>query len=273
MAPGWARHDIGQARLEVREWGDGEPLVLVQTALTADELVPVAESSALEGWHRIAYHRRGYCGSSPAHPAASIRADAIDCARLLDVLHVDGAHVVGASYAGAVAMELAATEPRRVRSLVLIEPPPVHTSAAAQFRAVAHELIAVRRTHGTDAALEQFMAGLVGPAWADEMDRVLPGAARQVRADAATFFDVDVPALLRWDFSSTEAARITCPVLHIGGSDSGPWFALVREQVLEWFPQARGVVVDGAGHDLSLTHAEPVAAAIRSFLEQVDGGS
>lgn len=143
MASGWTRHDIGGAWLEVREWGAGEPLVVVQTALTADELVPVAASTQLDGWRRIAYHRRGYVDSDPAHPAGSIRADSADCAALLDVLDVEGAHVVGASYAGAVAMELAAT----------------------QFRAVAHELMAVRRTHGTDAALERFMSGLVGPDW------------------------------------------------------------------------------------------------------------
>lgn len=273
MADGWERHDVGDARLEVRQWGSGEPLVIVQTALTADELVPLATASALEGWHRIAYHRRGYAGSSPAVAPGSIRADAADCAALLDALDIDRAHVIGASYAGAVAMELAAREPRRLASLVLIEPPPVHTTSAAQFRAAAHQLVSVRREHGTDVALEQFMSGLMGPGWASELERMLPGAVRQMRTDAATFFDVDVPALLGWDFARTDAARTTCPVLHIGGGDSGPWFALVREQVLEWHPRSRGVVVDGAGHDLPLTHPEQVAAAVRSFLEDVGAGS
>lgn len=271
MSGGWTRHEVGDAQLEVREWGSGEPLVIIQTALTADELVPLAESRELDGWRRIAYHRRGYAGSSPATAPGSIRADAADCATLLDALGIDRAHVVGASYAGAVAMELAATEPQRIRSLVLLEPPPIHTTAATDFRAAAQELVAVRRAHGTDVALDRFMSGLVDPDWEEAMEELLPGSVQQVRADAATFFDVDVPALLRWHFSPVEATRVTCPVLHIGGSESGPWFALVREQVCQWFPRARSVVIDGAGHDLALTHVGPVAAAIRAFLSEVGG--
>ncbi len=43
--------------------------------------------------------------------------------RLLAKLGVDGCHVVGISYGGFVAYELAATEPERVRKLVLIDSP------------------------------------------------------------------------------------------------------------------------------------------------------
>ena len=50
---------IPGAELSVLERGTGEPVVFIQTALTADELVPLATCAALEGYRTIAVHRRG----------------------------------------------------------------------------------------------------------------------------------------------------------------------------------------------------------------------
>ena len=87
-----------------------------------------------------------------------------------------------------------------------------------------------------------------------------------MRRDAITFFDTDLPALFTWEFRAADAASIACPVLHVGGSASGPWFAAVRRQVLAWFPLAVDVVIDGADHGLALTHPVEVARAIADFL-------
>ena len=47
------------AKLEVFDWASGEPVLLVQTALTADELRPLATHPALNGYRKILYQRRG----------------------------------------------------------------------------------------------------------------------------------------------------------------------------------------------------------------------
>lgn len=96
----------------------------------------------------------------------------------------------------------------------------------------------------------------------------LPGAAAGAERDAATFFYVDVPALLQWRFGPDDAARIACPVLHVGGTDSGPWFAEVRRQVLTWLPRAEDVMIGGAGHGLALTHTAEVAEALVQFFRR-----
>ena len=57
--------EVGDIELEIHDLGQGDPVVLVQTALTADELAPLAALVATRGPYRaIAYHRRGYLGSS-----------------------------------------------------------------------------------------------------------------------------------------------------------------------------------------------------------------
>lgn len=261
---------LPDAVLEVADRGSGEPVVLIQTALTADELLPLADQPGLRDRFRvIAYHRRGYGRSSPVEGPGSIERDALDCRRLLAALDVERAHVVGLSYSGAVALQLASSAPDLVHSLCLIEPPPVHTPSAGEFRAVIDQLIEDCRAHGPASALDRFLRlTVIGPDWRRDLERRLPGAAAQEERDAETFFATDLPALTSWRFGVDDAHRISQPTLYVGGTASGPWFAQVHELVLSWLPQAEDVMLEGANHTLALTHAPALAAALTSFLHR-----
>jgi pimeloyl-ACP methyl ester carboxylesterase len=257
---------VNGAELDVDEWGTGGPLVFIQTALTADEFRPVATEPALRRGHRkVVYHRRGYGRSSPVEGPGSVVRDAADCRALLTALRIERAHVVGVSYSGAVALQLAADSPESVQTLTVIEPPPVHSPSAPEFRAANDRLIEARRSLGPEAALDEFLSRVIGANWRTDVEAHLPGAAAQMERDTATFFDVDLPALLDWRFSREDAQRISCPVLYIGGSESGPWFAQVRDLILEWLPSAQDIVIGGADHSLVVTHSQEVAVAIASF--------
>jgi pimeloyl-ACP methyl ester carboxylesterase len=257
---------VDGAELEVDDWGAGDPVVFIQTALTADEARPVATDSALQhGYRKIVYHRRGYAGSSPVRTAGSVARDASDCRALLAALHIERAHVFGFSYSGAVALQVAADSPEHVHTLTIVEPPPVHTPSAPEFRAANDRLMKARRSLGPQGVLDEFLSRLIGPNWRTDVETHLPGAVAQMQRDATTFFDVDLPALLAWRFGREDAHRIGCPVLHLGGSDSGPWFAEVRDLILDWLPQADDVMIDGGDHSLMLTHPQEVAAAFTRF--------
>lgn len=255
---------VGETELEVAEWGRGEPVVFVQTALTADECEPLAEQPALAPYRRILYRRRGYGRSGPATGAGSIVRDAADCRALLAALRVGRAHLVGLSYSGAVVLQLAADAPGLVQTLTLLEPPPVRTPSAPDFRAVCERLIGIRRERGAPAALQEFL-------------RVVPGAAfhgaSPAERDVLTFFDADLPALLGWRFGAEDARRVGCPVLHVGGSDSGRFFAEMRELVRAWLPHAEDVVIQGADHALALTHAGEIGEVMAAFLRRHPSGT
>lgn len=263
----WRRVVLSDAVLEVEVRGAGEPIVLIQTALAADEFLPLANQSVLQDTYQvILYHRRGYAGSSPVQGPGSIERDALDCQQLLAALGIERAHVVGVSYSAAVAMQLAATEPRYVHTLTLIEPPPVHVPSADEFLAANATFIEDYRLRGSAAALDSFLARVIGPDWRTDIERHVPGGVAQVERDADTFFATDMPALVMWRFRAEDAHRIRQPVLYIGGSESGPWFAEVRELILRWLPQAQDVVLEGADHSLAMTHPAQVAAAMSAFL-------
>lgn len=264
----WYGVRVGDIVLETGMAGAGEPVVWIQTALVADELAPAARLVSHTGrYQTVAYHRRGYAGSSPTTGAGSIRRDAHDCASLLGALDIDRIHVVGVSYSAAVALQLAADLPDRVASVCVIEPPPVHIRSAEEFRTANTEMGEDYLTYGPQVAVDRFLSRLVGPDWRRDITRYLPDGVEQITRDADIFFGTDLPALLSWEFTAADAARIEAPVLYVGGSDSGPWFAQVHQLMLDWLPRAEDVTIPGADHSLALTHTNQVAAAITEFLD------
>lgn len=264
---------VGDARIEVAVQGAGDPVLLIQTALLAEELRPLCRESALAGHRLIRTHRRGYGGSSQVTGIRPITAEAADCVALLDALGVERAHVVGLSYSSTIAMQLAVDAPHRVHTVSLIEAPPLHVPSAAEFRAANDELAVARAAHGAVAALDLFQRRLLGPDWRAEVERAVPGAVAQMTRDAGTFFDSDCPALLSWSFGRQDAGRIASPVLYLGGSASGTWFAEVRALLLDWFPEAEDRTIEGADHHLALTHPGEIAALLADFLRRhpIDG--
>jgi pimeloyl-ACP methyl ester carboxylesterase len=258
---------LGDLDLEVSVRGSGEPVVLIQTALTADEFMPIADRLSLaDEYQVIIYHRRGYGGSSRVEGPGSILRDASDCLDLLDALSIGSAHVVGVSYSAAVALELAVIGASRVHTLTVVEPPPVHIPSAEEFIAANHELIRLHQTRGASFALDSFLTRLMGSDWKDELERNLPGSVQQVERDADTFFGTDLPALLSWDFSAERASRIYQPKLYVGGDKSGPWFSQVRWLMMDWLSRPAEVLVEGADHNLAVTHPQQVARALTEFI-------
>lgn len=126
----------GDGNAGVLDGGVGEPVVLIRTALLADELLPLArEMRKLGGYRTIAYHRRGYGGSDPVAGPGSVMREALDCHSLLSALSLERVHVVGLSYSSTVALQLAVDAPEVVQTLTLLEPPPVAVPAAEEFAA------------------------------------------------------------------------------------------------------------------------------------------
>ena len=127
--------EVGDIELEIHDLGHGDPVVLVQTALTADELAPLAALVAtVAPTAQSPTTGAATWGAAVQGPGSVVR-DAADCRDLIAVLRLDTVHVVGYSYSGAVAMQLAVDAADHVHTLTLIEPPPVHVPSSPEFRA------------------------------------------------------------------------------------------------------------------------------------------
>ena len=75
----------------------------------------------------IAYHRRGFAGSSRACAPFTIGQQAADGCALLRHLGIPRAHIAGHSYGAAIALQWALDAPEEVQSLALLEAPLVNT--------------------------------------------------------------------------------------------------------------------------------------------------
>jgi pimeloyl-ACP methyl ester carboxylesterase len=247
--------------------GSGEAMLLIHGAHLADALRPLVAEPALERFQRIRYHRRGLGGSTYPLDAGptSVAVQAQDATGLLDHVRVDRAHLVGHSWGGSIALELAAQHPTRVASLVLLEPAFLTTPAGAAFARAIAPLIDRYEAGDAEGAVHGFLALVGDRDWREAIEQTVPGGIAQAVKDAATFFELELPGPT-WTFGPAQAAAITCPVLSVLGGRSSPLFVEGRRLLHAWFPACQDADIAGATHLLQMQTPRSVAAAIAAFL-------
>ena len=99
--------------------GQGRPVILVAGLASDRQSWGGYESLLARSARVVTFDHRGVGATSAARVPYTIPVLASDVVRLLDLLEIDRADIVGVSMGGMVALELAAAHPDRVRSLVL----------------------------------------------------------------------------------------------------------------------------------------------------------
>lgn len=256
------------AELEYEVSGTGEPVVFIHGAFIADTFRPLLAEPGLAGRYRlILYHRRGYAGSSGGSGIISVARQAADCRALLRQVGTKRAHVVGHSYGGAVALQLALDTPEMVHSLALLEPALMVGKSAQGYRESLERGIQRFRETGAAVSVNEFLQAR-WPGYLAALDRALPGALAQAVADAGTSFERETPGLLGWRFGEVEARRISQPTLSVLGGESDALasrFGETHRLLLEWLPHAEGFVLPGATHFLQLEEPRGMAEVLAAF--------
>lgn len=257
------RARINGVELEYELKGSGEPVLLIHGSHIARSFLPLLAQPALtERYTLIRYHRRGFLGSSPARGTVSIEDQAADARALLDYLHLSPAHIVGHSYGGSIALQIAVDAPKHVRSLVLLE---AALTTVPHWQAVRDLNVATTaryRQGDWEAAVDAFLGS---PAERSAVIRNVPGGLEQAIRDLDTYFDVEVPAHEAWRFTEAEGKHITQPVLFIQAGEGQVLYRECRDQIQQWIPQTEVVVLPGATHLLHMQQPAGAAALMAEF--------
>jgi pimeloyl-ACP methyl ester carboxylesterase len=260
---------VGDAELEFDEQGSGDPVIFIHGSGPADSWLPVAAEPAVrDDYHVIRYHRRGSAGSSPVQGPVAVKHQAADCRALLDALGIPKAHVVGHSYGGAIALQLALDAPEAVQTLALFELAMLSVPSGQQLADAVAPLIEQYMAGDRVGAGHGFLALVNGPNWQEEIRRTVPGGPQQAENDVATLFECEIPSAVEWRFGPEEAAKIQQPVLYLLGSQSPAVFAESQALLGSWLPRMEQDRLPGANHLMQMRHPAAAAARLVAFLKR-----
>jgi pimeloyl-ACP methyl ester carboxylesterase len=172
---------VNGVRLYYEEHGSGAPILCIHGGGSSALMWTDAVEELARLGRVIAYDRRGCTRSERPEPyeRTSVAEQADDAATLLDALAAAPVVVIGRSYGGAVAIDLALRYPDRVRALVLLEGDALGLSPTALewTKAIDDRLRAVAVQDGVDAVYEALIGEVLGEgAWdsfPDEVRRIL----------------------------------------------------------------------------------------------------
>jgi pimeloyl-ACP methyl ester carboxylesterase len=244
--------------LHHRTEGSGPTVVLLHAGV-ADLRMWDTQVEELSADHTVVRcDLRGYGRSQP--DPGSDASDAEDVLALLDHLGVDTFALVGASYGGFVALQVASAVPERLEKLVLLDP-------AAEVAVPDDRLREFWRREGElleagdlDGATDLNVATWLGPDAADDHRELLWRMQRNA-FDLQTSDDDEDHEL------PVDLDRITAPTTVVVGEHDLPFFRDTARILAERLPQAELVELPWAAHLPSLERPFETAHLVRASLE------
>jgi poly(3-hydroxyoctanoate) depolymerase len=257
--------EVGEHRLRVSVWGRGRPLLLLMGIGGNIEMWrPFQE--ALSGFQTIAFDAPGTGFSSLPRLPLRMPALARMTAGLIEALGYESVDVLGVSYGGAIAQQLAKDRPERVRRLVLAAT--AYGIGSMPGDPLAMLILATPHRYYSPAYFQRVAPYLYGGAIG--RNRGLVQSQSKVRAGhppSLVGYLWQLAAITGWS-SLPWLHRIPQPTLVINGDDD-PIIRVANGRIIaRLIPRARLHVIRGGGHLFLLDQATEAAAVVAGFLNE-----
>lgn len=248
--------------------GAGVPVALGHGFLMDSEMF-AAQVRALAPAHRvITWDQRGHGRTRSTAEPFTYWDSADDLAALLDHLHIGRAVVGGMSQGGFVGLRFALRYPDRTAGLILID-----TQAGREDpeKVPQYDMMHdVWVTSGqNDQLLEMVAAIIIG----NERPESAAWIAKWRALDPSGLTPIYRTLMARDDLTD-RLHEITAPAIVIHGTEDTATDMALAEGLCRGLVGCEGVVaIEGAGHDGTETHAEPVNRALHEFLARVESAA
>jgi poly(3-hydroxyoctanoate) depolymerase len=264
-APAPRRLQVDGLRIRVAERGTGRPLLLLMGIGGNIEMWAPFER-ALDGRpvRTITVDAPGTGGSEAYAFPRRMRGLARTIEHVLDALGHDRVDVLGVSFGGVLAQQLAHQAPERVRRLVLAATGPGLGGVPASPRVLL--ALATPRRYRQPDYFRQVAGRIYGGAARHDPDSTLHGSlARFTHAPSLAGYLAQLWAISGWT-SLPWLHRLRPPTLVLAGDDD-PIVPLANGRILHrLIPDSRLHVVPGGGHLFLLDRPKEIAAVVADFL-------
>ncbi len=260
-------HD--EVTISYTDEGTGRPVVLLH-GHTLDRRVwlPVVPHLLEAGLRVIRPDLRGHGQSTRPDSGYHFSHHLADLVGLLDAVDVDRAAVIGFSFGGGVALELAVTQPSRISAMGLVAPVMPDRPFEPAFMESLREVARTIRSQGVSAAMAGPWAS--NPLFAHSFTKA--GIREAVAAMVANFPGAEFLATQRdrveRDWMIPERlGEITAPTAVMVGEMEMPGFKAFAEEAAGGIPGSTLEVVPDCGHLLPLEAPDAVAKMIIGLLK------
>lgn len=252
--------------------GQGPAVLLLHSSVCDRRMWDAQWRALADSGHRvIRCDFRGF-GDTPAGTGSHDDAD--DVLELLDSLGVERTALVGASFGGKVALELAARRPERIGSLLLLCAGQPGRRPGPRLVAFGEREDALIESGDLEGAVELNVSTWLGPD-ADEATRDLVRKMQRhafevqlaAHAEAEKGGAQDGPAGHR-EPDVPDLARIEAPCLAVSGAHDVEDFRLIAAGLPGLIPSARHLELPWAGHLPGLERPAETTALITDFLAE-----
>lgn len=265
------RIEVNGLALNVEQWGDGRPLLCLH-GFTGSAATWAPFAGRWPGWRIVAPELIGHGASdAPADPARYRMECAVaDLTALLDALRIDRAVVLGYSLGGRVALHLALLTPERVEALILESASPGIDDPEERAARVRSDeaLAALIEREGIEAFVDYWESI---PLFATQR-RLPPETLARQRAQRLAHRPHGLANSLRGMGAGVQSplrprlAEVRQPTLLIAGELDEKYRTLATEMA-RLIPEAKAVIIPGAGHATHLERADEFARVVGDVLE------